>query len=337
MSSTSDLRPTAVELPARTAVPWVAVGMFVAVAFGLAWAVVLPLWIGGGLRDPAAGILLPVMMFTPAVAAVAVVLFVQRPRPRSLWISLGVVPLRPARRILALGLIGLFGSVLISGLSVLLAAATGTIRLDLTHFSGFEHLLHEKLAAAGVSSLPVPVGILVAAQLATIPVGAVVNSVLTVGEELGWRGWLLPALRPLGTWPALLASGAIWGLWHAPIILLGYDFDEPNPLGVVFMTLGCTSYGVLLGWLRLRSGSIWPSVIAHGAFNASAGVGVLLLAADSPHSPLSLLPLGWPGWVTCAAFAVVLTVTGQMAKQRPLATQLTGTAATAREGTRRRM
>ncbi|MFF2051010.1 CPBP family intramembrane glutamic endopeptidase [Leifsonia sp. NPDC058194] len=303
--------------PAR--VPWFAVGAYVLVAFGLAWLVALPLWLDGGLSNPLAPVLLVVMMFTPTIGALVAVFLVQRPRPRSVPEYLGMWPLRPVWRILGLTLAGIFGSIAVSVASVFIAAAVGAVRLDLTGFSGFAELLHDQLAAAGVQQeLPIPIGVLVALQLVAIPVGALFNGFATVGEELGWRGWLLPSLRPLGTWPALLLSGAIWGLWHSPIILLGYNFGEPNLLGVLFMTLGCTAYGVLIGWLRLRSGSVWPAVFAHGAFNASAGVGALLLAAGSPASPLALLPLGWTGWIVCTIIAVVLVLCGQFRRQPTL-------------------
>ncbi|MCU1405428.1 MAG: hypothetical protein JWQ43_1731 [Glaciihabitans sp.] len=299
-------------------VPWVAVTVFVIISFGLAWLCSLPLWLDGGLGNPLVPVLLPLTMFTPAVAALIVVLFVQRPRPRSIAQYLGVSPFRPARRIIYIALIGLFGSVLVSVLSVFLAAATGAIQLDLVNFSSFAQTINEQLTAAGVGSLPIPIGALVAIQLVSIPFAAFINSLLSVGEEIGWRGWLLPSLLPLGTWPALLASGALWGLWHSPLILLGYNFNQPNLLGVLMMTVGCTAYGVLIGWLRLRSGSVWPSVLAHGAFNASAGIGLLLLAAGSTPTAFSLLPLGWPGWVVCAVLAIVLVLTGQFRKQPSL-------------------
>lgn len=303
--------------PAR--VPWLAIGAYIVVAFGLAWLVALPLWLDGGLRNPFATLVLIAMMFTPTIGALVAVFLVQRPRPRSVPEYLGMWPLRPTWRIVGLTLAGIFGSIAISLAAVFLAAAVGAVRLDLTGFSGFAELIHAQLAAAGVTqALPLPIGVLVALQLLTLPVGALVNGLATIGEELGWRGWLLPSLRPLGTWPALLISGAVWGLWHSPLILLGYNFGEPNLLGVLLMTLGCTAYGVLIGWLRLRSGSVWPAVFAHGAFNASAGVGALLLAAGSPASPLALLPLGWTGWIVCTVIAVVLVLCGQFRRQPTL-------------------
>ena len=138
---------------------------------------------------------------------------------------LGWSPLRPIRRTIRLAVIGLVGSALLPIVAVFLAAAFGWIDLDLSGFSGFAQSL-DKLGY-GAAKLP-PLKLMVLLQLIQVPFGAIINGLLTLGEETGWRGFLLPALRPLGTWPALLVSGAAWGLWHAPIVLLGYNFDRPN-------------------------------------------------------------------------------------------------------------
>ncbi len=81
-----------------------------------------------------------------------------------------------------------------------------------------------QLQALGRNELPLPIGVLVLLQLLALPMAAFINLVPALGEELGWRGWLLPKLMPLGAIPAILTSGVIWGLWHTPLILLGYNY-----------------------------------------------------------------------------------------------------------------
>ena len=302
-------------LPVLTAVPWRAVIVFVILACALAWLVMLPLWLGGtGLRNPLTGILLPVMMFTPLVSVLLVVFFVQKPRPRPLPEFLGMWPLRPLKRTIWMSIFGILGSALVIIASVFLATALGLVHLDLTNFSGFTATL-QAVARAGIPIGSIPTGLIVLTQLLVIPFAALINGFLTIGEELGWRGYLLPSLRPLGTWPALLISGAVWGFWHSPIILLGYNFNQPNLFGVVMMMGGCILYGVLLGWLRLRTASIWPSVFAHGAFNATAGFLLLVIAAKTSADPVATGPLGWVTWIVMALVIAVLLATGQFSKQ----------------------
>ncbi len=290
-----------------------AVLAFCALACGLAWLVALPLWFGGGLANPLTPFVLPVMMFTPAVAALAVCLLMGVPARGERLRFLGLWPLRPARRVVWLMVIAWLTPPVLVALGILVAAMLGFVQLDLT-FAAFATQLREALPAG--TPLP-PIGLLVLAQVAAIPVGALVNSVLAFGEELGWRGWLVPALRPLGTWPSLLISGAVWGLWHSPVILLGYNFGRTDLLGVLLMVAGCVAWGVLFGWLRLRSGSVWPSVLAHGALNAAAGL-VLIVAATQPDMALAG-PLGVATWIVLAIVVVALAATGQFRQQPELA------------------
>ncbi|MBX0301527.1 CPBP family intramembrane metalloprotease [Cryobacterium sp. 1639] len=293
-------------------VPWTAVVVFIVLACGLAWVVALPLWLdGSGLANPLAALLLPVIMFTPGIAALFVVFMVQRPRPRPIAEYLGLWPLRPVGRTIWMTVFGIVGSALLVIVGVFLAAALGLVQLDLVNFSGFAQVLQ---AASTVDS-PIPVGAIVLVQLLLIPFAALLNGVLALGEEIGWRGWLLQSLRPLGTWPALLISGVVWGFWHSPLILLGYNFGQPNLFGVGLMIGGCMFYGVLLGWMRLRTGSIWPAVFAHGAFNAAAGFLLLVVAANTSADPVATGPLGWVTWIVMAVVIVLLVLTGQFRTQ----------------------
>jgi uncharacterized protein len=302
-------------LPAR--VPWGAVVAYIVIAFGLAWLVALPLWLHDGLHNALAKPLLIVLMYIPAAAALIVVLTIQRLRPASIPEYLGIWPLRPVKRTLLLCVAGIVGGALLIIVGVFLAAALGVVRLDLANFSGFRDVIERTTGRP----LEQPVGVLVAVQLVTIPFAAVFNGLATIGEELGWRGWLLPSLRPLGTWAALVISGAIWGLWHAPVILLGYDFDEPNLFGVGMMTGSSILLGTLVGWLRLRSASVWPCVFAHGAANAAGGFIALVYMAGTPVDPVAAGPGGWATWIVMAVVIAVLAATGQFRVQPRLDTR----------------
>lgn len=290
-----------------------AIVSFVVLSCGLAWLVTLPLWLGDGLAEPIAGLLLPVMMFTPAVAAVIVTFALRVPSSGERVRFLGLWPLRPAKRVVWLMVLGWLAPPLLIGLSVVVAAALGFVQIDPT-FARVAAQLAQMLPEG--APMP-PVELFVISQIVMIPVAALINCVVAFGEELGWRGWLVPALRPLGTWPTLLISGAIWGLWHSPVILLGYNFGRTDFTGVLFMIGGCVAWGILLGWLRLRSASIWPAVLAHGSLNAAGGL-VILFAPSQPDLALAG-PLGVAGWVVAAVVIAILAVTGQFRRQPELA------------------
>ncbi|GAA2185460.1 CPBP family intramembrane metalloprotease [Leucobacter alluvii] len=310
-------------------VPWAAVAMFVVLSFGLAWLIAMPLWRMGTDADAYTlwfGLLAAAMMFTPAIAT-AVALFVMRAPRRERLRFLGMWPLRPARRVVWFTVAALVAPLIVVLAAVGVSVLFGWARLDLVNFSGFQATLDAQfasldaeLAELAQQSMP-PLGWLVALQVLLVPIGGLANSLLAFGEEIGWRGWLLTALRPLGTSPAIVITGVIWGLWHSPLILLGYNFGLTDWRGVALMTGGCVAWGALLAWSRLRSGSVWPAVIGHGALNASAGMIVVLAAADAPIDPALAMPLGVSGWIVIAVVVAVLVATGQFREdhQPPLA------------------
>lgn len=296
-----DLAPI---LPSR--VPWVAVTIFTMLAVGLAWVVALPLWLSGeGLANPAFQLIALGMMYTPTVATLVVVLFVAR--PRSIPRLLGLAPLRPLGRTLGLAALALVGFPLLAFLSMLLGQVMGLIELDLVDLTGLAAIM----SATGVDVGRDDLTTIALIQLLTMPLSIIIGSLSAFGEELGWRGWLLPNLLPLGTWPALLLSGAIWGVWHAPLILLGYNYQRTDLVGLLLMVGWCMLLGVVIGWLRLRSASVWPAVIAHGAVNASVAAFLMFATPDSLTDGVFGTLLGWPGWVLLGLTALVLVVSGQ--------------------------
>ncbi len=292
-----------------TKVRWSAIGVFVALAMLLAWAAQLPVWLSGqGLNSPLFGVTTAAMQVTPALAALIVMLIWRQPNKRRL---LGLSPLRPLKRTLGFALVALLGTPILVFIAMLLGQALGLIRLDFATFSGLAASIQSSgQSLPGGSMLP-----LVMLQLLFLPVMAIAASVTGLGEELGWRGWLLPHLLPLGTWQALSLTGLIWGVWHSPMILLGYNYDRPDLVGVGLMTIWCVLVGILIGWLRLRSASIWPAAIAHGSLNAAA-ISMLLTfrASGQGQEVINGTIIGWAGWIVLAAAILVLGLTGQLTK-----------------------
>lgn len=140
-------------------------------------------------------------------------------------------------------------------------------------------LTPEQLAAvrAQLAALPVHPALLVFPQAAIA--GATVNAVFAFGEEIGWRGWLWRELRPLGFWGASLVSGTLWGLWHAPmIVLLGHNYPTERLAGVFLFTAVCVGLTPLHAWVRERGDTVWAAAVLHGTFNAAAGVSVMVVA-----------------------------------------------------------
>lgn len=105
--------------------------------------------------------------------------------------------------------------------------------------------------------------------------GSTINAIFAFGEEVGWRGWLQHELSPLGFWRASLVGGVLWGIWHAPLILLaGHNFEKHRIAGAVVFIGVCVAASPMLAFVREAGGSVWMAAIFHGVFN---GLGMLPL------------------------------------------------------------
>lgn len=108
-------------------------------------------------------------------------------------------------------------------------------------------------------------GLLAQRFLITGTLGIAVGFVYGLGEEMGWRGYLLPKLVQGGARFPILISGLVWGIWHAPFVLLLY---ERHPVvNALLYALACLAFGVFISWLRLASGSVFIAALAHSAYN----------------------------------------------------------------------
>ncbi|NIN64146.1 MAG: CPBP family intramembrane metalloprotease [Anaerolineae bacterium] len=100
-------------------------------------------------------------------------------------------------------------------------------------------------------------------------VGFVVACWAALGEEIGWRGFLVPEVAKITTFTrTALASGIIWAVWHYPaVIFADYSSGASVWFDLFTLTMGVMGMSFFVAWLRLKSGSIWPAVLWHGAHN----------------------------------------------------------------------
>ena len=100
-----------------------------------------------------------------------------------------------------------------------------------------------------------------------------VNGIPAFGEELGWRGFLQRKLVDhYGLVSGVTLLGLIWGFWHFPLILNGYNYPEHPVLGaLILFPLTTVFSSFFLAWLTLSSRSLWPAVLAHGCVNTFYG------------------------------------------------------------------
>ena len=170
----------------------------------------------------------------------------------------------------------------------------GLSRPDLSFQRAFQALSE---MSPGASAAPPAILDVVPAPL-LLMLAALVVTPLMLGEELGWRGYLQVRLlvhRPLA---GAVLTGLIWGLWHAPLYVLGDNPQRPL-VGLPVFLVSAVLLSIIFAWLRLSTGSVWSASLAHAATNVLGGTLLGLLFFGGPHwvlvgytGVLSWIPLG---------------------------------------------
>lgn len=131
------------------------------------------------------------------------------------------------------------------------------------------------------------------------------------GEELGWRGFMLTRLIEAKIPQPLLVSALIWGFWHVPFLLSGSYAPAGGPslpLTIVMFFVAVTASNYYVSWLRLRTGSIWPCIVAHAAWNAVTQIAFNPAATGA----MSKLWIGESGIIEALVLIVVVVVLFQV-------------------------
>ena len=134
------------------------------------------------------------------------------------------------------------------------------------------------------------------------------NLFAALGEEIGWRGLLVPELSKfMGFTQLALLSGAIWAVWHLPLVIFGqYHGIGPLWFSLLVFIPQVTAAGVVLAWLRLKSGSVWVAVLFHGFWNLFIQQIYPALTVRSPASEMITGEFGWLGALLWVLIALVL-------------------------------
>lgn len=132
---------------------------------------------------------------------------------------------------------------------------------------------------------------------------------LNFGEEFGWRAYLLPKATPLGSLKAVLLVGIIHGIWHWPSIFMGSDYGfgywGAPVAGPLLFVVMCCFVSAFYAWVTLRSGSVWPAALLHGAANISNRL-VWIFFAGETHALIGPGSQGVIGMLGYALLALVI-------------------------------
>ncbi len=250
---------------------------FLAITFGLTWAIEIPLVMSGmrltGVTSSAGQYIFLPIMAMPALGAILTAKLITRE-------GFGGMSIR-------------FGSWKMYVVTSLLFPACFVLIYALTALLGFgqpDWNLDYFKSLFTASGVPVPQMpdtrlVLLVVFFASLTVGTLFNTLFCFGEELGWRGYLLPKLMPLGKAKAYALMGVIWSAWHWPLVWVGFTYNQPSSLlALLAFTFLTTGLGIYLNELTLRHQSSILAGWVHGVFNTQKlGVWFLLFPKVSSY------------------------------------------------------
>ena len=177
------------------------------------------------------------------------------------------------------------------------------------------HYFYVTLESAGapMETLPIPIELLMLVQcVQALFMAPALNFVTCFGEEWGWRGYLLPKVsQHFSVIPTTFITGIIWGLWHAPLTIIGHNYGLDYPgfpyTGIAMMCLFCITLGIFLSYVTLKTKSCTPAIIGHGAINGIAAIGIYF-TKNGGNAFIGPTPTGIIGMIPFIIVAIFMVI-----------------------------
>lgn len=145
--------------------------------------------------------------------------------------------------------------------------------------------------------------------------GATINAVAAFGEEFGWRGFLQKQYSFMSFWKMAIVIGVIWGLWHAPLIIQGYNYPQNPVLGIFMMTIFTVLFTPLIAYIRIKSKSVIAAAIMHGTLNATAGISFMFVSGGSD---LTVGVMGLAGFIAMVILNLLMVFYDKKIAKEPV-------------------
>jgi len=199
--------------------------------------------------------------------------------------------------------------------------AFGKIRIWLLYglamvlFYGLETLLNyvfkfgtladiTKMYPAGTTAAIPPMALFASTFLNAVILGPFLGLIITFGEEYGWRGYLQSELVHLGRIRGVGLLGIIWGIWHWPIIWMGYNYPGQPVLGPLLMTAYTVVLAYFLAYAVFKSKGVWTAAYLHALNNQA--MSFFMAAVVTPVSIVMSFGIGIPALVLCVPVILLL-------------------------------
>jgi len=273
---------------------------YLLITFGITYAIELALILPGfradGVPQFLGQLVIAGVMWVPALATLLTIKLVTHEPLRSLNLRFG--PLRPY---LTAALVVPATYALIYGLTWLLGLGQPDWQMN---------ALRSLLTGAGAdsSTLPQPAVFWPILFLVSSLVAPFINSIFGLGEEIGWRGFLVPELAKVTNFAGVaLISGAMWAVYHFPVLIFAdYNAGTPVWFGLGCFTLGVIAESFIYAWLTLRSGSLWPAAFLHGSHNLWVQSILTPLTRDTGPTKYIIDEFGIGLVITCVVAAIIV-------------------------------
>jgi membrane protease YdiL (CAAX protease family) len=139
-------------------------------------------------------------------------------------------------------------------------------------------------------------------------IGPVLNLPIFLGEEVGWRAFMMPRLLQKPKKYAFIISGVIWSLWHAPIIAMGHNYPGYPIIGNLLFILFCIPAGYIFYYFYTKSGSVFIPALMHGAMNKATMIMVVYCVDEKKIHPLYDGAAGITGVIVFSVAAFIIYI-----------------------------
>lgn len=163
----------------------------------------------------------------------------------------------------------------------------------------------EQMEQAQQQTYTLPIPIIWLLLITGLFAGLTVNGLAAFGEELGWRAFLLKSFQHMSFGKTSLLIGFIWGIWHAPLILMGHNYPQHPQIGVLMMIVMCLLITPFLMYVTIKSKSVISAAIMHGTMNALAGISIMAIKGGND---LTSGIAGLAGFITFSIFLIILFI-----------------------------
>lgn len=283
------------------------VKIFLGITFLLTWSITFLLMINGGYQNPYATVALMACMMMPLLS-VLITTLITKSKFKDLWIKPNfkgnlkyylIAWLAP----LALTIIG-------AGIYFLIFPSQFDPQMTTFIDSTKNQIVIGGQTPPSTEELR---SLLMIQLISSIFIAPIVNFITCLGEELGWRGYLLPGLcEKYAPLKATIITGVIWGIWHAPMIAMGHNYGlgylGAPWTGILAMIVFCVATGSLLSYVTLKTKSSIPAVIGHGMINGFAALGVMFSSATSMNPFIGPMPVGIIGGIGFIVVAIICVI-----------------------------